>query len=366
MAEKTGATTAEYGLGPLTYPRGWFMVAIAEDVTSTPQPVRFFGREMVLYRGKATGRIVLLDAYCAHMRVHLARNTTSYVVKDGKHVDGDGIRCPAHGWRYDATGKVDDIPYSTHGIPKAACVKGHRVVEKAGCVWMWHDMEGGEPGYDLPDFAEWGMEEKGWVRWRIDHLGTLPIHPQEILDNMTDLAHFTPVHGSTDILYFENEFRDHVIMQRLGSGHRTLVDSAHVLENDTWYTGPGILLSRMEGQHPSLMMICNTPVDDGVTRVWYALMVKVAETRADQTGVDLAREYQQTALAAFSQDFELWQHKEAALTILQVPDDGPFHKQRIWYRQFYNPLEKAHQFHTRVNGVHVSVDLRPAATGKAA
>ena len=36
---------------------------------------------------------------------------------------------------------------------------------------------------------------------------------------MADLAHFIPVHGSKDIVYFENEFRDHVIMQRFGAGH---------------------------------------------------------------------------------------------------------------------------------------------------
>ena len=67
------------------------------------------------------------------------------------------------------------------------------------------------------------------------------------------------MHGSKDIVYFENEFRDHVIMQRFGAGHRTLVsDTAEdVLTTDTWYTGPGILLSKMEGQHPSVIMICN-------------------------------------------------------------------------------------------------------------
>jgi 3-ketosteroid 9alpha-monooxygenase subunit A len=360
------ATTAEYGLGPLAFPRGWFMIAVAEEVTSTPQAVRFFGKDMVLYRGKASGKIVLLDAYCPHMRVHLARNTTSYVVKDGTHVEGDAIRCPAHGWRYNAQGQCDDIPYSNHGIPKAACVKSHKVVEKAGCIWMWHDMEGGEPDYDLPVFAEWEGEDQGWVRWRLDHLGTLPIHPQEILDNMTDLAHFMPVHGSTDIVYFENECRDHVIMQRLGSGHRTLVDSTHLLENDTWYTGPGILLSRMEGQHPSVMMICNTPVEDGEVRVWYALAVKVSDSRADKSGLAIARGYQDTALDAFAQDFELWKYKEAAISILQVPDDGPFHKGRMWYRQFYNPRARAGEFHSRVNGVHVSVDRRSGAKVNAA
>ena len=27
------ATTAEYGLGELAFPRGWFMIAIADEVT---------------------------------------------------------------------------------------------------------------------------------------------------------------------------------------------------------------------------------------------------------------------------------------------------------------------------------------------
>lgn len=361
------ATTADYGLGPLTYPRGWFMIAVADEVTATPQAVHFFGKEMVLYRGKGSGRPILLDAYCPHMRVHMGRNTTSYVVTDGNQVEGDSLRCPAHGWRYNAQGQCDDIPYSTHGIPKAACVTSHRVVEKAGCIWLWHDMEGGEPDYDLPAFAEWDGEDQGWVRWRLDHLGTLPIHPQEILDNMTDLAHFIPVHGSSDIVYFENEFRDHVIMQRLGAGHRTLVaEAGAMLENDTWYTGPGILLSRMEGQHPSVIMICHTPVRDGEVRVWYGLMVRVAAGRADAAGVGLARSYQDTGLAAFAQDFELWQHKEPAISILQIPDDGPFHKQRVWYRQFYNPRDKAGDYHRRVNGVHVSLDRRPGARPQAA
>ena len=197
------AKTAEYGLGELTFPRGWFMVAIADEVTQQPQPVRFFGQDMALYRGKS-GRVVLMNAYCPHMRVNIARNSTSYVVRDGNQVEGDSIRCPAHGWRFTPEGQCDDIPYSTHKIPKAACVKSHKVVEKAGCIWMWHDMEGGAPDYDLPDFAEWDRTGEGWVRWKVDHLGTLPIHPQEILDNMTDYAHFAPVHGSSGNVFFEN------------------------------------------------------------------------------------------------------------------------------------------------------------------
>lgn len=355
------AKSAEYGMGEFAFPRGWFMVAVAEEVTQKPEPVRFFGQDMVLYRGKS-GRVVLLDAYCPHMRVHIARNTTSYIVRDGEQIDGDSIRCPGHGWRFNPDGQCDDIPYATqgHAIPKAACVKSHKVIERGGCIWMWHDAEGGAPDFDLPAFAEWDMEEQGWVRWRLDHLGTLPIHPQEVLDNMADLAHFIPVHGSKDIAFFENEYRDHVMIQRFAAGHRTLVSDPgqDVLVNDTWYTGPGILQSRMEGQYPTLMMICNTPVEDGEIRCWYALMVKVGNERANDAGVSMARTYQDVALDAFAQDFELWKFKEPAINILQVSDDGPFHKGRIWNRQFYNPKARAGEFHTRVNGVHTSVDNR--------
>ena len=71
------------------------------------------------------------------------------------------------------------------------------------------------------------------------------------------------------------------------------------------------------------------------------------------------------AAFAFAQDFELWKFKQPALTIMQVPDDGPFHKERIWYKQFYNPRARAGEFHTRVNGVHVTLDKRPGAKPKA-
>ncbi|HZU65566.1 MAG TPA: Rieske 2Fe-2S domain-containing protein [Novosphingobium sp.] len=355
------ATTADYGLGPHTFPRGWFMIAQSSDIADKPVPLRFFGREFVAYRGQS-GKAYLVDAYCPHMRVHIGRNTTSYIVRDGNQIDGEAIRCPGHGWRFTPEGQCDDIPYATRGVPKAACIKTFPVAERAGCLWMWHDEEGAAPEFDLPAFAEWDGETAGWVRWRIDALGTLPVHPQEILDNMADIAHFIPVHGSRDILYFENEFADHVIMQRFGSGHRTLVsDTAAVLATDTWYTGPGILLSRMEGEHPSVIMICHTPVEDGMVRVWYGLMVKVADGPADAAGIAMARSYQDVALEAFAQDFELWQHKEPALSILQIPDDGPFHKERIWYRQFYHPRARAGEFRDRVNGIHATIDRRPGA-----
>src|SRR5579872_6136101 len=147
------AKTAEYDLGEFTFPRGWFMVAEASELDNGPIGVRFFGQDFALYRGKS-GRVVMLEAYCPHMGTHLAKNTSSYVVRDGGHVEGNSIRCPYHAWRFGPDGQCDDIPYSNK-ISKAACVKSWHVEEKAGAIFMWHDEEGLEPDFPLPDMWEW-------------------------------------------------------------------------------------------------------------------------------------------------------------------------------------------------------------------
>jgi len=341
------AKTADYGLGKFTFPRGWFMVAEASELDKGPIGVRFFGRDFALYRGKS-GRVVMLDAYCPHMGTHLAKNTSSYVVRDGGHVEGDSIRCPYHAWRFGPDGKCDDIPYSSK-IPKAACVKSWPVEERAGAIFMWHDEEGLEPDFPLPDMWEW--DDPSYVRWKFDHMGQLAIHPQEVLDNMADIAHFIPVHGSTQATYFENEYRGPVNVQRFGAGHRTLVTDGNILETDTWYTGPAILLSRVKGSYPSLMIITHTPIEDGVTKVWHALMVKSQKEVATEEDVPAARAYQEASRLAFAQDFEIWSYKRPALQILQIPEDGPFNKNRIWYSQFYNPRAKAAAIQERINGI---------------
>ena len=55
------ATTKDYRLGEFTYPRGWFMVADAEEITTTPKNERFFGQDVVIYRGES-GRVFMVDA----------------------------------------------------------------------------------------------------------------------------------------------------------------------------------------------------------------------------------------------------------------------------------------------------------------
>lgn len=349
------ATTTDYELGPFTFPRGWFMIADAEEVTDEVLPLRFFANEFALYRGKS-GRLVLLDAICPHMGTNIARNTTSYVVIDGQ-VEGDSVRCPYHGWRYGPDGKCDDIPYHDGPIPARACLRSWRVEERYGCVWMWHDPEGEEPDYDIPAMPEW--DDPAWVHWTIDHMGEIDSHPQEVLDNMADAPHLGPIHGSV-LEYFENEIRDHVVIQRQGGGHKTLAADNTLLETDTFYTGPGILLSRLTGFYDALMLIAHTPVEDGRIKVWHALQVKSEHLVATDEDVVQAREFQESSRLAFLQDFEVWESKAPILKIMQIKSDGPFNKVREWYRQFYNPRDQLAQRHAKTNGIYRTSWLKPA------
>ena len=352
------ATTQDYGLGEFTYPRGWFMIAGADEATTRPLPVRFFGEDMVLYRGE-TGTPHLVEAYCPHMGAHLAKNTTSYIVRDGEQVQGDSIRCPFHGWRFNATGKCDNVPYSTF-TPKAAQLRTFHVMERAGIIWMWHDAEGGAPEWELPNFGG-HYDAPGWVNWKIDFMGDLDCHGIEIVDNMADFGHFVPIHGAKDFTYFANDFKDHVVHQYYSAGHRTLTASeGDQLVLDTWYEGPGFLQSEMAGTFDSFIMIANTPIDDGVTRAWHALMVKVHDGSRETTAQDreLALAYQEGSRLAFAQDVEIWANKRACINPLAIPKDGPYAKVRLWYRQFYNPRDKAPEIQGRVNGLHVTLDKR--------
>ena len=172
---------------------------------------------------------------------------------------------------------------------------------------------------------------------------------------MTDKGHLQPVHGSIDMVLFENEFSDHVCRQILTAGHKTLAgDGAEPMTNDTWYTGPGILQSVMIGEYPSHMLIAHTPVDDGVIKVWYGLFVKVKNAAPTADDIELAKGYEKAGVAAFAQDFEIWANKRPCLNPMMVKGDGPFDKLRIWYRQFYNPRARAGDFQKRVNGHYVT------------
>lgn len=347
------ANAADFKLGEFTFPRGWFMIAEANELDDGPIGVRFFAHDFALYRGQS-GKVVLLDAYCAHMGTHLAESKSASIVINGEQIEGDSIRCPYHGWRYNAAGEVDNIPYFDGPCPKAGNIKSHTVVEKYGAIFMWHCPEGLEPDHELPEVPAW--DDPDWVNGSYDHLGELEMHPQEIIDNMADAHHLGPTHGAP-CEYFENEYVDHVYYQRQGGFHR-MYDA--YLTTLTWYTGPGLLVSKQRfGPANGYEFIFNTPIEDGKVKAWHNNIAKAFNSPPNDEDKANAKLAQEGALAAFAQDFQIWANKRPALNIMATPAEGNFRLGRIWYKQFYNPRASANTFQEKVNGKHHLKTLPP-------
>ena len=87
---------------PERYVEGWYWaLPSAELPKGSVKGVEILGRSIALYRG-ASGKVFAVEAFCPHMGAHF---------KEGK-VDGDGIRCAFHGWKFDIDGNCIDLPTS--------------------------------------------------------------------------------------------------------------------------------------------------------------------------------------------------------------------------------------------------------------
>jgi phenylpropionate dioxygenase-like ring-hydroxylating dioxygenase large terminal subunit len=122
--------------------RYWQPAALVDELDG-PRPVkavRLLGEDLVLFRDPA-GRYGLLDRHCAHRGADLAF---------GRCEDG-GLRCPFHGWLFDAAGACLDQPAEPadsnfrHKVRQTA----YRCEVRGGIVWAY--MGPGAPP-DFPPF----------------------------------------------------------------------------------------------------------------------------------------------------------------------------------------------------------------------
>jgi hypothetical protein len=145
--------------------RYWQPAALVEELDQ-PRPVRrvsLLGEDLVLFRDPS-GRYGLLHRHCAHRGADLAF---------GRCEDG-GLRCPFHGWLYDATGACLEQPAEPAGSTFHRKVRqpAYPCIERSGIIWTY--MGPGEPppfpGLDCftaPDshvFAFKGLWSCNWLQ----------------------------------------------------------------------------------------------------------------------------------------------------------------------------------------------------------
>lgn len=163
----------------------WHPVAVADQVTDTPQQCRLLGEKIVLYRD-SDGLVALRDQ-CVHRGVALST---------GCLIDGR-LMCPYHGWQYDRTGRVAFIPaLGDNGkIPSRARVRRYNVREEYGAVWIAPDV----PVADVPPWPDDDWNSPDWHVFLVD-TWTWRSSAGRMMENAIDFAHFNFVHeGFTEL-----------------------------------------------------------------------------------------------------------------------------------------------------------------------
>jgi len=110
----------------------WHPIAGVQQLDEKPfrtLEIELMGEELVLFRD-LNGELGLIERYCSHRRVNLARGM----------VEQDGVRCPYHGWKFGKTGECLEQPFETTQKPegtfrKKCGLKGYHVQEYCGLIW---------------------------------------------------------------------------------------------------------------------------------------------------------------------------------------------------------------------------------------
>ena len=163
----------------------WQPVALVDEFDPALDPrlanrpvkaVRALGQDLVLFRN-AQGAWGLLDRDCPHRGADLSF---------GRH-EGDGLRCPFHGWKFDTAGKCLDTPAEPAGSKLCERVRqrSYPVLEKSGILFAWLGDEGSVPPpfprfdcFEAPSshtFAFKGMWQCNWLQ--AFEVGIDPAHP---------------------------------------------------------------------------------------------------------------------------------------------------------------------------------------------
>jgi phthalate 4,5-dioxygenase len=103
--------------------------------------VRVLGQDFVLFKN-AAGIFGLLDRDCPHRGADLAFGRN----------EGDGLRCPFHGWKFDVSGQCIETPAEPEGSRLCSRIKqrSYPLMERSGVLFAWL----GEAGSSPPPFPE--------------------------------------------------------------------------------------------------------------------------------------------------------------------------------------------------------------------
>lgn len=316
---------------------GWFQIGWSHEFPAEGvRPLRYFGEDLVAYRGE-DGELHVLDAHCRHLGAHLGH---------GGEVVGDCVRCPFHGWEWGPDGYNARIPGQDRPN-RSKKLRSWPVVEQHGLVFMWHHPHDEPPQWEMLDifgcYPELDPPEAyhspfpGFTRKDTDE----PVHPQIVLENSADSAHFEFVHGATvtpKLIHWSYE--DHLWYFIAGWPDTSSDDpDAMRLKIHSRLFGLGGAISAFEGVQRHRLVFATTPTEDGASDMFYTIWWPREPGADEGDGVpeELLRRVEREFLTTVDDDLNIWRHQvwieNPAYSKVDAKGYAAFRK---WCQRFYD------------------------------
>jgi len=338
-------------------PTGWFQIGWSEEVgVGEVKPMRFFGHELVAYRTDS-GRLVVMNAYCEHLGAHLGH---------GGSVHGEDIQCPFHAWRWGPNGRNTCIPYqeTTNRVRR---IPTFPAAERDGVMYLWHDEEKRAPDHDVPSvfdlFPASGPATDYHPAYPAGTFskGDLRVHPQYVIENSVDFAHFKYVHRADEIPvvtradFGEFEFASELAVKfkrRRADGE--IEEVPGVVHSYLLGVGLGYSYARAAGAICSLTAV--TPLDDETSVLWFSAW---ASKEPDDDETRLAKRLR-SAASQVRADLAIWEHQRYTEPPgLATAEAAGFRNIRQWARRFYPEGHKGRAIDDQLAGTDDLIGSEP-------
>jgi 5,5'-dehydrodivanillate O-demethylase oxygenase subunit len=170
--------------------RYWHPIAGSGQLpVAAVREVRVLGEDLVLYRD-ASGTLGLIDERCAHRRVKLR-----YGVPEQQ-----GLRCPYHGWMFDAEGRCVEQPAEPAGsqFKDKVRIKAYPVQELAGLVFAYL---GPQPAPQMPRWDRLVWDNA----FRTVNLFRVPANWLQCMEDTLDTMHVEWLHGQYATYFLKHQ-----------------------------------------------------------------------------------------------------------------------------------------------------------------
>ena len=211
-----------------------------------------------------------MDAYCEHLGAHLGY---------GGHVEGEVLQCPFHGWQWNHEGRNVCIPYQDRPN-RGRRIRTYPTVERNESVYIWHDVDRRDPFFEAPDifasFDDTSSVDHYYPQQRL-YREALELHPQYVLENGVDFAHFKFVHQTPIVPVFtRHDFDDTVSYVDFtitfeGDDNQVIDDVKSGVEAING--GLGIAVTKSWGMVDNRTISAITPVDHSTSDVRFMVYI---------------------------------------------------------------------------------------------